>query len=212
MKMNVKLSVIAAAVLASVSLSNAARAESTYGYNSTGSGAIASVTAKADLKITVQIPQLILLKVGTSGSTIDEVILGASISIPATPTTPTTTGNNQPVNWDGNAPTISFSTTSSAVSAAAWTNASGGGSLTASTTGFGTAISGLDSGDIQVASSGGSLTHPGTTTDFSSVTPTTFSKNTVTVATWTYSVNPAMVASLGTGSASQTITYTASNL
>jgi len=214
MKMNVKLSVIAVAVLASGSLSNAALAESTYGYNA--AGAAAAVKANARLDITVKVPKLILLRVGSSGATVDEVVLQGVFAggIPGGVAS-LADGSNQPTGWDGTAPAaMTLTSTPANVTAYAWTNANGGGSLDgAVTTAFAGTITGLTAANIEVTSTTvglNGLAHPGT--DTGTFTPTTFLRNTLVSSTWAFSIPTAILPTLGSGTDTQRVTYTATTL
>ncbi len=128
MKTN-SMKVLAIACGAALTLvSGVSMAESQYGYNSAGMG---TVTAQATVKLSVTVPKLILLKVGSSdtgsGPAVavqDTLAWTATISIPGVPTTPAT-GNNTGVNWSGAAPTVTAGTNPGAISVSAWTNGTG---------------------------------------------------------------------------------------
>jgi hypothetical protein len=78
-----------------------ALAESTYGYNAAGTGV---VIAKARLNLVINVPKLILLRVGSSGATVDTLTWNSGLTWATAPGT-LTNGNNQATNWDGTAPT-----------------------------------------------------------------------------------------------------------
>ena len=90
-----------------------ALAESTYGYNAAGTGV---VTANARLNLVINVPKLILLRVGSSGATVDTLTWNSGLTWATAPGT-LTNGNNQPTDWDGAAPTAT--TNPAAVSALA---------------------------------------------------------------------------------------------
>ena len=215
--MNEQVKKIASIVGAIAALtSGAAMAESTYGYDNTvPPGTQGAVTATAKLDIRVNIPKLILLRVGSSGADVDVATLTAKIDtgIPGGIANPLSNGSDQATGWNGSAPV--FEAASSAnVRAWAWTNAAGGGKVTAAvTTDFDTAASGLLPADITVAStalSGGGLDHPGLNTGALVATP--FARNTVVSSNWVFSATPAVLAARAAGSYTQRMTYTATSL
>src|SRR5262245_48635491 len=84
----------AAAVVAAIALGvvgGKAFAESGYGYNDTG--AAGAVTARATIKITLNTPKMILLRVGASNAQ-DNLTFNLTPTMATTPTTPVN-GNNQ---------------------------------------------------------------------------------------------------------------------
>jgi hypothetical protein len=185
-------------------------AESQYGYDTaTGN----TVTAKARVNVTVNVPKLILFRVGSDNTTIDTVTISATPSIPAVPTTPVV-GNNTNVSWSGAAPTFTGSASGNVLAVSAWTNSSGGGSVGCAVTTTFPAASGLAGSNITVGSGAG-LAHPGTDTSCPVATTTTFAKNTAVSGTWTYGINAAgltALASAPAGSYTETVTYTATSL
>lgn len=189
----------AAAALAS----GAAMAESTYGYDNAVTPGVVVATAK--LKITVKIPKLVLLRVGSAGNTTDELTFTATPNIQTLPGTPLV-GTSQGATWDANAPIFAVAPATAFVGAYAWHNASSA-SLTCSVTTLFT--SGLLPTDVTVISAG-ALTHPGGDTGCAGTT--TLARNTVLTATWTYAVSPAAVANAAAGSDSEIVTYTATTL
>ena len=204
-----KMAVIAGAAAALAS--GAAMAESTYGYDSAGTG---TVSATAKLDITVTVPKLILLRVGTSDNTVDVATLTATLNtgIPGGIANPLTAGNSQASGWDGTAPVWSTASSSN-VQAWAWTNSTGGGKVDAAVTTAFLGTSGLTAADITVASTavlGGGLAHPGTDTG-TNVT-TSFARNTVVSSTWVFSIAPAALANVVGGSNTERMTYTATSL
>ncbi|WP_155947387.1 hypothetical protein, partial [Pseudacidovorax intermedius] len=114
---------VAAVALAVGALaSTPALAESTYGYASSGTG---TVTANARVNLSVTVPKLLLLRVGSANTVVDTLSWTSGYSIPAASTVPTT-GNNTAVNWDANAPTATAGTQPGALAVTAWTNAGSG--------------------------------------------------------------------------------------
>lgn len=200
-------SAAAAALLLS---SPALQAESTYGYSATGA---AGVRATAKVKITVEVPTLLLLRVGGDSTTVDTVTLTMAPN-PGIPggvlAAALVGGNSQASAWDGTASTMGMTASPVNITASAWTNAAGGGSLNgAVTTPFDSATSGLAAADIEVASSG-TLIHPAANTG--TFTATAFARNTLATSTWTYSLSTAGLTSAKPGSHTQTVTYTATAL
>jgi hypothetical protein len=198
-----------ALVSSAAALMHVAQAESTYGYNAAGTGTV-SATAKA--KVTVNIPKMLLLRVGTASSTVDELTFNGTPSIVTMPTGGLADGNSQAASWDGNAPTFA-DVTGQTLSAFSWTNNVGGATLTCTTVAdqmFVTA-NGLTSADVDVLNGGANtLAHPGNTTACSSPTP--IPKNTLVSSTWTYSIKGTALAKAAAGTHKQTTTYTATTL
>jgi hypothetical protein len=182
-----------------------ALAESTYGYAASPFATDVSVSATARVKMTVDIPLVALLRVGSAGAAIDEVkLVAGSLSIPGGPATPTP-GNSQPSTWNGQPPTFTVGTsTNSTLSAYAWHNALGGGVLSCSTD-----TQGLLPTDISVTAVAGlatKLSHPGN--DIACGGTTSVAHNTVYDASWTYAVSSATLSTMAGGSKAQaTVTY-----
>ncbi|MET3475945.1 hypothetical protein [Variovorax atrisoli] len=97
-----------------------ALAESQYG---SGTG---TITAQARVNLSVTVPKLILLRVGSTNTTVDTVTWASTLSIPPVPTTPVT-GNNTNVDWNGAAPTVTPASTTNTLNVYAWTNAGASG-------------------------------------------------------------------------------------
>ena len=181
-----------------------ALAESTYGYNAAGTG----VAANARLNLVINVPKLILLRVGSSGATVDTLTWNSGLTWATAPGT-LTNGNNQPTDWDGAAPTAATTTNPADVSAFAWTNSLGGGSLAYAATAFG--AGGPTLGDITVTSAVG-LAHPtpvALATD--STGPATFTKNALATGTWSFALGGSPTAWTA-GQYTSQITYTATSL
>ncbi|MEF9966099.1 MAG: hypothetical protein RR749_02450 [Comamonas sp.] len=200
-----KLNALALGTALALACSGHALAESQYGYSSTGTG---SVTATAKVNLSVVIPKLILLKVGSSAGTQDTVAWTASLSIPATPTIPTTTANNTVVPWDGTAPTVTTTPTGNVLNVAAWTNA---GSATINCSmGTWSATGGPANTSFTVTSGGTTpLPHPGA--NLGSCASTTISTNTLMSGTWTYALT-GTASSWSAGTYTNAVTYTATGV
>jgi hypothetical protein len=200
-----KLNALALGTALALASTGHALAESQYGYSSTGTG---SVTATAKVNLSVVIPKLILLKVGSSNGTQDTVAWAASLSIPATPTTPTTTANNTVVPWDGTAPTVTTTATGNVLNVAAWTNA-GSASINCSM-GTWNATGGPANASFTVTSGGTTpLPHPGA--NLGSCASTTISTNTLMSGTWTYALT-GTASSWTAGTYTNAVTYTATGV
>lgn len=199
-----KMAVVAGVVAALAS--GAAMAESTYGYDNAVAPGVVVATAK--LKITVNIPKLILLRVGSAGATTDEVVFNATPNVQTAPGPLTATGDSKAATWNGAAPTFALAATpGAAVTAYLWHNNSALAQLTCSAT---TAFTGLAATDVTVSSSG-TLAHPGADTACGT-TVSGLARNTVLTSTWTYAVNAASVAAAVAGADSEIVTYTATTL
>jgi hypothetical protein len=200
MKFSMKLLAVAV-VSSAAALMHVAQAESTYGYNAAGTG---TLTATAKTKITVNIPKIVLLRVGDGENVLT---FNGAINL-----TGLTDGSNKTIDWDGVAPTFGNPSAQS-LGAMSWTNAAGGAKLTCATVAeamFGTnATDDLTSADITVASTG-ALTHPGTTTACGSETP--IAKNTLVSGSWAYSISGAALAKAAAGTHTQVTTYTVTTL
>ncbi len=195
-----------AAAGASGLASTAVWAESQYGYAAAGTG---TVTAQAKVNLKVTVPKLIMLRVGSSNTTVDELAWTAPLTIPAVPTTPVT-GNNTNVDWSGSAPTVGTVTNPGAVAVYAWTNSSGGGSLSYAATAF--SAGGPTLGNISVTAGAG-LAHPAPTAlATASTTPVTFAANTAQTGSWTYALSGTSAASWAAGVYTGSVTYTATSL
>ena len=200
-----KLLVPACAALAM--LSPGAQAESTYGYRANGTPN-ASARARVDLQINV--PTLILLRVGTAGAVRDRITITATPSGAGLPGG-LSNGNNQAITWTGDAPTITGVAAPASVTAYAWTNSAGGGSVNGALAGLNTG--GLTGASVTVtptALTNGGLAHPGAT--LAAFAPVGFAANTLVSSTWAYSVTPAALETVTAGQHTGTVTYTATAL
>lgn len=193
------------AALAAAFALGGAHAESTYGYQSSGAG---TVTATARINLSVAVPKMILLRVGSANTTVDTLNWSVTQTIPAGAVTPVT-GNNTAVNWDGSAPAASIATPGQTTTATAWTNSTGG-SLNCAATAVSPA-GGPTLADFTVAASatGSPLSHPGAS--LSACTSTAFTSNQVRSSTWTYTLG-GTPASWPAGTYTSTVTYTATGV
>ena len=189
----------------------AAHAEAAYGYQSSGTGAV-SASAKVNIKINV--PKLILLRVGSDNTTVDTVAFDVKPSWVTAPGALVSGASSNNTPWDRNAPSFTASPTtagSNILSASAWTNAPGA-TLSVTTTTAMSPATGPGSASITV-SSGAGLAHPGGAGATLATTATTaIPAGAVANGTWTYDLNPAGVASWAAGTYNATVTYTASAL
>lgn len=200
---------ILATALAAAALfsTQALHAESTYGYSTDGS----AVSATARVDVTVTIPKLVLLRVGSGSTTVDAVNLALTPVIPGATTA--TLGSSQAMDtgWDGQTlPSFTAPTVGTSVVAAAWTNNATGASLS----GVATTPAGLSATAITVTATAGTngnlLDHPGATTGSASVV--NLGANTLYTANWAYNVDPAAIATSTAGAYTQNVTYTATTL
>lgn len=178
-------------------------AESTYGYSTTN----ASVSAEAKAKVTVNVPTLVLLRVGTAGK--DNV---DTLTFNAAPDGISTEGSKLTTTWEDGVPVFSDATGQD-LAARAWTNAAGGAELSCDTAADAmfTAADGLQASDVKVASSG-TLDHPeGATTECAGAA-SSIAKNTLLSSTWTYSILGTALANAAAGTHTQTTTYTITTL
>ncbi|MDR0261398.1 MAG: hypothetical protein LBI76_16485 [Comamonas sp.] len=200
-----KLHAFALSAALALACAGQALAESRYSFAPDGTG---TVTATAKVNLSVVVPKLILLKVGSSNDAVDTVSWATSLSIPGTPaTTPTATVTNSALPWDGNAPTVSTTPTGNAISVAAWTNA--GNATINCAVGDWSAAGGPTTSEFTVATSG-TLTHPGT--NLGTCTSTSLSSNALATGTWTYTLNSAGGDLWKAGTFKNTVTYTASGV
>lgn len=188
------------------------QAESTYGYSSTSA---TGVTATAKVNISVAIPTLILLRVGTATGVPDldfQPIPGVT-SAPTGATLAALSGDssNTAANWNAAAPTFTAPTAQN-LTATVWTNSAGGGSLAVSSS-VTSALGGLSPEAITVSATGvsGSMpAHPANTD--SAAFGSNFTRNTLHSATWAYSVDATALGNAAAGTYEQTTTYTATAL
>jgi hypothetical protein len=199
------------AAVSTLFCSGLAQADSGYGYQTTITNA---ASAQATLRINVNIPKLILLRVGDA-NTQNALTFTATPAVTTNPAAPSV-GNNQAADWDAAAPTFTTTPATSAVTASIWHNNSALASLTCAVTTPFTGPMGLVAADVTVTSAG-ALTHPGgASTNTGSCDGTTataaIARNAVQTGTWTFGVSPTALATAPATSAFQVLTYTATTL
>ena len=205
MKVSMKLLAVAV-VSTAAAVMHVAQAESTYGYATDLSGTpTPQVSATAKAKVTVNIPKLVLLRVGTAGTTMSEVTLTG------VPKNVADTGNSKDITWNDDGTPFQDSA-SQDLTAASWTNSPGGAKLTCAVTTAFSAGSNLLASDVKVSKSAGTLDHPGTTTECLSGSSSDITKNTLMIGTWSYSILGSALAKAPAGVYSEVITYTATTL
>lgn len=177
-----------------------ALAESTYGFSSAGNG---TVTANAHVNLSITVPKLILLRVGSANTT-DTVSWTLAANIPSVPTA-AVNGNNTAVDWDGTAPTLTPSTPA-ALNVYAWTNAATATINCA--VGAWSAPGGPANADFTVNVTG-TLSHPGA--NLGACASTSFSSNALVSGTWQYALG-GTPASWAAGTYTNTVTYTATGI
>ena len=176
-----------------------ALADSQYGQ---GTG---TITAQANVKLSVTVPKLILLRVGGSTTTPDTVSWTTAFSIPAAPTA-AVDGNNTAVNWNGALPTATVTPTNDTLTVYAWTNANTG-SINCAVPSM-TPAGGPANADFTVTVTG-TLPHPGA--NLGTCTSTNFGSNTIATGTWKY-VLGGTAANWKAGTYTGTVLYTATGV
>ncbi|HSW16323.1 MAG TPA: hypothetical protein VLJ86_03795 [Ramlibacter sp.] len=190
-------------------------AESQYGYASPSTAA--AVTAQARVILSVAVPKMILLRVGTSSGTGDTLSWTYALNAATSPGATPSNGSNQTADWDAAAPTSALSGTApAALAASAWTNSVGGGSLSYIATAFTSASGGTGPtlANVTVTAAGGTgLGHPGAATlaASSGASPVTFGALSVATGNWTY-VLGGTPSSWNAGTYTATVTYTATSV
>lgn len=173
-------------------------ADSQYGYSASAAG----VSAQAQVKVTVKVPELVVLRVGSSNA-VDDLTLTAAATVNGAPGLISADGNNQVADWDGAVPTIASDEKS--VTVYVWTNAKNVELDCESDDGL--LDLNLEPEDILVDSPS---THPGANTACG--TPVAIPQSALATSEWIYSVDPAALATAYAGTATQTTTYTATNI
>ncbi|RYF74975.1 MAG: hypothetical protein EOO22_05845 [Comamonadaceae bacterium] len=195
------------AVAAVAAVTGSAMAESQYGYTTTTG---AAVTAQARVTLSVVVPKLILLRVGGQGNTAELLNWTAPITWPTAPAGAPTAGVNLEANWTGGIPTVGTVTNPAAIPVFAWTNNTGGGSLSYVASVF-APTGGPSLSNITVTSAAG-LAHPiPATLAAASTTPTAFAAGTVAGGSWTYSLTGSAL-TWTPGTYTSTVTYTATSV
>lgn len=190
------------ALLAGVALAPGVWAESTYGYAAAGAG---TVTATARVNLSVTVPKLILLRIGSANAVVDTAAWTVGASIPGVPTVPVN-GNNTAVNWNGVAPTLTASASPAALNVFAWTNATTGTINCA--LGAWSQAGGPTNANFTVTVTG-TLAHPGA--NLGACASTGFTSNTLLSGTWQY-VLGGTPGSWAAGVYTNVVTYTATGV
>ncbi|OLE92201.1 MAG: hypothetical protein AUI84_21530 [Delftia sp. 13_1_40CM_3_66_6] len=177
-----------------------AMAESQYG---SGTG---TITAQAKVNLSVTVPKLILLRVGSTNTTVDTVTWTSTLSIPGVPTTPLASVNNTNVDWNGAAPTVATASAAATLTVYAWTNA-GAGTINCAV-GAWNATGGPANADFTVTTTG-TLPHPGP--NLGACASTSFPSNVVATGTWAYALG-GTPASWAANTYTNVITYTAQGI
>lgn len=169
-------------LLASVALglivwASPAWAESSLGYDTSGRG---SVSASARVRITVQLPQMVMLRLGTPGPEPAHIVIDASVP-----------GQTPP---------------GVSLAAELWHNSASGVSLTCAVSQAFAHT--LTARDLIVVEGGGSLPHPGPDTSCGQAV-SGLSRNTVHQNQWIYSLRQPPAPGRG-GAVSEVVTYTVS--
>jgi hypothetical protein len=155
------------------------------------------------VNLSVTVPKLILLRVGSTNTTVDTVTWTSALSIPGVPTTPLANVNNTNVDWNGAAPTVTTTTAGGTLTVYAWTNA-GTGTINCAM-GAWNAVGGPANADFTVTATG-TLPHPGANLGACASTP--FASNVVATGTWAYALG-GTPAGWVANTYTNTITYTA---
>ncbi|RZL93073.1 MAG: hypothetical protein EOP82_08470 [Variovorax sp.] len=198
------LAVAAAATLALAA--GSAIAESQYGYNAAGTGTV-TATARVNLKVTV--PKLVLLRVGSADTAVNEIAWTATPTVATIATL--NSANNQPGNWDGTAPAFpnftAGASTPATIAVFAWTNATTG-TINCSVGAF-SAAGGPTASSFSVVTTG-SLPHPAVA-NLGACASTTFASNTLASGTWAYKLTGDSQ-TWKAGDYTSTVTYTATGI
>lgn len=205
--MNKQMNALAIALGTSMALvSGAAMAEAQYGYSTTTTG----VTAQARVNLSVVVPKLILLRVGSDNTTIDALAWASAPSFVTAPS-PLVAANNQQVPWNGALPTYTVTSAPSpaALTVSAWTNAATPTINCAMGAWAGPASGPANANFTVVASGAAVLPHPGA--NLGACASTTFTQNTLYTGTWTYSLG-GTPANWPAGTYTNVVTYTASGV
>ena len=208
-----KIAALSLSAALSLACFNVAQAESQYGYAAASSATpAASVTASASLKLSVLVPKLILLRVGSSNTAQDTVEWSASFSIPGAAPTTATVGNNTFVDWTGAAPSVTLvRTPSTAINVYAWTNAGTSAALTCAAPTWTPATGGPANGDFTITSTG-TLAHPGSNLVCGAGASTSITPNAVATGTWSFALSNTAAATWKAGAYTGTVTYTATGV
>ena len=188
--------------------SSVAVAESTYGYSAAGTATGLQANARVNLSVTV--PKLILLRVGSATTPVDTITWA---SVPSWTGSPALVdGSNQPANWNGAAHTFAAPTsTTNALVVYAWHNSGANATLTFTGTPFnagGPTLANITVADTALGT-GTAIAHPGA--NLGTAAPANLTTNTLYSRTWTYTLG-GTPASWAAGAYSGSVTYTATTL
>lgn len=204
--MKQKLAVLAIVTGATSFMTSAVLAEQTIGVQPVGTPAVA--TAKLNVKVVV--PNIVVLKIGSVGSTVDNVQFDVGA-------TGFSAGNSQ--SYSGAIPpSLNVTPVNSTVAVGAWTNAAAGANLMCALGTHPSVATALPSagGDISIVSGGaGNLVHPGgtNTTLASCDGSTTSSIASLTTLGGNFSFGTATaVTGYAAGTYGNQVTYTATTL
>ena len=190
--------------------SGVAVAESTYGYSP---GANATVTASARINLSIAVPRLVLLRIGSAGAGIDTLSWSTTPSWNLGGQTPSvTTGASSPTNWDGGAPAFNYTVSPAAVNVFAWANGSST-TIACTATGLGSAPSAPSLADVSVTPGTvtNQLPHPATANLGACGSSTPIASNVLHDGTWTY-VLGGTPTGWTAGTYTGQVTYTAQSL
>ena len=187
--------------------SGVAVAESSYGYQASGVGA---VTATARVNLSIAVPKLILLRVGSDNATVDTLSWTLAPTWVTAPSPLVSGASSQNTPWNGAAPTFPVTSATSTLAVHAWTNGPTA-TVNCATTGL-TTSPGPSMSDIAVTGTGANvLPHPGA--NLGSCASTAFTRNTLYTGNWVFSLAAsATPAAWPTGTYTGTVTYTASTI
>lgn len=200
MKITTNKFLAAMAVGSLLAIATNSSADSQYGYN----GAAKGVSAQAKVMIQVNVPELVILRVGDTKA-IDVLKLNAQATVKSDPGLIKDDANNVAAAWDGAVP--GFAAESQKLAAYVWTNAKGVVLRCESDDKLSAINLGSSKVNVEVD---GDLKHPGTTTacgEKIDIPP-----NKLQTATWVYSISSDDLANAYAGTATQTTVYTAANI
>lgn len=177
----------------------AARAESRYGH---GAGAGVNATARVSLSVTV--PRIILLRIGSAGGTVDTVSWAVNATIPGAPPTTAAPGDGNAVTWNNALPTFTNTVTGNSLAVRAYTNVAG---ATLSCVAPAWSAAGGPPNVRFTVGSAGPLSHPGG--NLGACASRAIARGAVRQATWTYNLSNTGAATWRSGTYTATLTYTA---
>ncbi|WP_398500613.1 hypothetical protein [Variovorax sp.] len=178
---------------------NPAHADASLGYSDAGTG---TVTATAHVNLSVRVPKLIVLRVGSTINIVDTLAWTAGLDVPDG------TFDSMVLDWDRVAPIVAIDAQPGPLTVSAWTNA-GTGTLNCGVSDWlpGTGTSPANA-DFTVTVTG-TLPHPGA--NLGACASTAFPTNVVATGTWAYVLGGNPV-SWTSGTHTSTVTYTATGI